>query len=359
MEMQRSFGSLELSHRVRRDGALMKVDGLIDWELMRPLFKGLYKRDMSHGGGQEPFDAVMMFKAILLGQWHSLSDRQLEESLLVRLDFMQFCGLDLSADVPDETTLCRFRNRLIKAELLEGLLQRINEQLQSHGLMVKEARGAVLDATLIESASRPLRTITIEKDDSGGEVVYEDGSSPGVKCEVKMSADVDATWVKKGKDYFFGYRGYLVADACDGYVIGVHTAPANQSEMVHFKAAVESSPLHLRRVYADKGLSSKENRSYLRKKKIKSAIMHRAVKNKPLSARQKLANRLISKRRVVIERCFGTLKRLFEMERASYCGTIKVKAQLILKSICMNCLKAANKILDIHPSRGEIRPVSG
>jgi IS5 family transposase len=77
----------------------------------------------------------MMFKAILLGQWHSLSDRQLEESLLVRIDFMQFCGLDLSDAVPDETTLCRFRNRLIKAELLEGLLRQINEMLQGHGLM--------------------------------------------------------------------------------------------------------------------------------------------------------------------------------------------------------------------------------
>ena len=173
----------------------MKVDALINWESLRPLFKGLYKRDFSHGGGQNPFDNVMMFK----GQWHSLSDRSLEESLLVRIDFMQFCGLDLSDPVPDETTLCRFRNRLIKAGLLQKLLTRINEQLQAHGLMVKEASAAVLDATLIESASRPLRTITIDKDDSGEEVVYEDGSRPGVQYETRMSADADASWLKKGK----------------------------------------------------------------------------------------------------------------------------------------------------------------
>ncbi|WP_240141524.1 hypothetical protein [Nitrosomonas sp. HPC101] len=44
--------------------------------------------------------------------------------------------------VPDETTLCRFRNRLVANNKLEGLLAAINEQIQSHGLMVKGARGS-------------------------------------------------------------------------------------------------------------------------------------------------------------------------------------------------------------------------
>ncbi|WP_297324072.1 hypothetical protein [Nitrosomonas sp.] len=77
----------------------------------------------------------MMFKAILLGQWHSLSDA-----------------------IPDETTLCRFRNRLVANDWLDDLLASINEQLQSHGLMIKGATGVVIDATLIESAARPKKT---------------------------------------------------------------------------------------------------------------------------------------------------------------------------------------------------------
>jgi len=308
---------------------------------------------------------------------------------------------------------------LIKANLLKKLLKRINRQLQSHGLMIKESQGAVLDATLIESAARPQKTITIDKDDSGQDVVYEDGSSPGVKCEMRMSADPDATWLKKGKTSYFGYRGYFVADAHDGYVTGVHTAPANQSETTHFQAAIESSHtmessedieslqtmessedieslqtmessegiesshtmessegiesshtmesseaiesshLKVKRVYADKGSSSKENRAWLRKKKIKSAIMHKAHRNKPLTERQKLVNRLISKKRFIIEQCFGTLKRIFGIERASYFSTVKVNAQLLLKAICMNCLKAANKICMIHPAREKIRLMNG
>ena len=50
--MQMSFGSLELSQRVKRDSVLMKIDTLIDWEELRPKLTGLYKRELSHGGGQ-------------------------------------------------------------------------------------------------------------------------------------------------------------------------------------------------------------------------------------------------------------------------------------------------------------------
>ncbi len=90
--------------------------------------------------------------------------------------------------------------------------------------------------------------------------------------------------------------------------------------------------------------------------KIKSAIMHLRNKNKPLLARQKLANQLISKKRYIVEQCFGTIKRLFRMGRASYFGTVKVNAQVILKSICMNLKKAANKIFVDQPLRRAIRP---
>jgi len=353
--MQMSFVAAELAQRLKQDSVLMKIDTLINWEMLRSKLTGLYKRELSNGGGQEPFDALMMFKAILLGQWHSLSDAGLEQALCVRIDFLQFCGLSLSDAMPDETTLCRFRNRLLANDRLDGLLACINEQIQSHGLMIKGVTGAVIDATLIESAARPNKTITLEVDAEGKAVQYEDGSQPGITCIEEQSADPDATWLKKGKKSQFGYRSYLVVDAQDGYVRGVHSAPANQSEMMHFKAAIGNAHIEADRVYADKGSASNANRQFLRKHKIKSAIMHRAYKNKPLSARQKLANKLISKKRYIVEQCFGTAKRLFRMGRASYFGTIKVNTQVMLKSICMNLRKAANKIFINGSSREAVR----
>ena len=357
--MQSSFGSLELSHRVRRDSPLKKLSVLIDWESFRPHLQNLYKRDKTRGGGQEPFDELMMFKAILLGQWHSLSDAKLEESLLVRLDFMDFCGLSLSDAVPDETTLCRFRLRLVKHNRLESLLSEINEQLQSRGLMVKKAHGAVLDATLIESAARPRRTIEMDVDENGEAVFHEDGSQPGVVSRVHESVDCDATWLKKGKRCYFGYRAYVVVDSEEGYVRGVHAAPANENETKHMENAFCKARMDMSRLYADKGYASAKNRAYLKERKIKDGIMYRATRQKPLTFRQKKVDKLIGKVRYLVERCFGTLKRIFGMRRASYLGLEKVTAQLTIKCMVLNLLKASRKIHLEYPGTGKMRPMTG
>jgi transposase, IS5 family len=379
--MQESFGSLEMAARVRRDSALTKAHALVNWEQLRPLLTGLYKREASRAGGQEPIDALLMFKATLLGQWHSLSDPKLEEVLRVRIDFMHFCGLSLSDTVPDETTLCRFRNRLIATGKLGPLLAAVNAQLQAHGLMVARATGAVVDATLIAAAARPRGETTIENDrdsdtqNNGGSSATQDvaDSAPAAVAAVAAattasppspptvthtrSVDPDATWLKKGSKSYFGFRTYTSVDAQDGYIRGVHSAPANQSETRHFEPALKSCDFTPERVYADKGFASQDNRAHLRSKAIKSAIMHKAQKNKPLSPRQKNANKRISKTRYMVEQCFGTMKRLFGMSRASYLGTTKVNAQFTLKAICFNLLKAGRKIYLTPTDSGRIRLV--
>ncbi|MBC6412768.1 MAG: transposase [Hyphomonadaceae bacterium] len=72
--------------------------------------------------------------------------------------------------------------------------------------------------------------------------------------------------------------------------------------------------------------------------------MFRAGRNHPLSARQKRFNRLVAKQRWVIEQSFGTLKGLFHGGRARYITREKVGAELTLKAVAMNLLKAANRI---------------
>lgn len=204
--MQTSLGSTEMETRTRRDSTLMKAHALIHWEELRDRIVELYRREVSRDERQQPIDALVMFKAVLLGQWHSLSDSHLEEALRVRIDFMQFCGLDASDDVPDETTLCRFRNRLITSGRLAELLAGVNAQLQLHGLMVKRAHGAVIDATLVQSATRLRHDMIIEPDTTGTPRVNKDRipvgpatTSPGLaKCNEAPSTDPDATWIKRG-----------------------------------------------------------------------------------------------------------------------------------------------------------------
>ena len=186
--MPMSFGTLELTERLKRENVLMKIDVLIAWEELRPKLTGLglYRRELSHDGGQEPFDGLMMSKG---------------------------------------------------------------------------ATGTVIDATLIESAARPIKTITLEV-----AVQFGDGSQPGISCTEEQSAD-PATWLKKDKKSQFGYRSYLAVDAQDGYVRGTHTAPANQSKMMHFEAAIDGAHIEANRVYADKGSGSQRQSAVSKKAK--------------------------------------------------------------------------------------------
>ena len=141
--------------RIGKDNQLLNLDKLIDWKAIENLLTHIHKNDVDSRGGPIRYKHLSMFKAILLGRWHSLSDPALEDALRVRLDFILFTGLESPEEVPDETTLCRFRNVLIKKGLDRVLFEAINKQLESLGLKVEKASAAVIDATIIQSACRP------------------------------------------------------------------------------------------------------------------------------------------------------------------------------------------------------------
>ena len=95
-----------------------------------------------------------------------------------------------------------------------------------------------------------------------------------------------------------------------------------------------------RRLYGDKGYASQNNREYLQSQKIKNGLMYKASRGHGLTERQKKFNRLVSGIRYRVEQCFGTLKRRFRFTRASYLTEIKVEAQMTIKAISFNLLKA-------------------
>ncbi len=74
---------------------------------------------------------------------------------------MLFTGFSIDGNVLDDTTLCRFRNRLVEKGSTEKILSEVNTQLESYGLKVKNCNEAIIDASVIESASRLRRTIKI------------------------------------------------------------------------------------------------------------------------------------------------------------------------------------------------------
>ena len=137
------------------------------------------------------------------------------------------------------------------------------------------------------------------------------------------------------------FLGFAVTDTDGGFIEGVRVESANVSEMKMLEPMLEY--VKAERLYADKGYASEENRESL-VGRCKRGIMYKAVRGRGLTACQKLANKLISKKRYIVEQCFGTLKWIFGFSRASYKGRDKVEGQMRLKAICFNLLKGLNMV---------------
>jgi transposase, IS5 family len=85
---------------------------VVDFELFRPALEAALERSDRAMGGRPPYEAVLMFKVLVLQTLYTLSDDQTEYQLKDRLSFMRFVGLALEDRAPDAKTLWLFREQL-------------------------------------------------------------------------------------------------------------------------------------------------------------------------------------------------------------------------------------------------------
>jgi IS5 family transposase len=348
-----SFFNYALDQMLEADNLLVKLNKLVDWqELSELLNKALGKRQ-STVAGKPSYDYLSMYKVLLLQQWHNLSDPKMEESLKTRIDFMWFTGFGLASsdfDVPDETTICRFRNRLIKHRVLDKLLKQVNTQLEQQNLKVKITNGAILDATLIEAAvnSKAKPSVIVEDRNEDNNQGDANGGTKVLKAneQTDVEIDKDAKWLKKGNKNIFGYKNFVTTDTTDGYIESVEVTPANLSEIKHLPEVLSNIENHeeIKVLFADKGYDSQANIELLNTKGIGNGIMKKATRGKSLDKKQIYRNKRISKTRYIVERTNATTASRFHFKKAKYVGLAKVKTQALLVATAHNLLKAANKI---------------
>ena len=77
----------------------------VDFEEFRPLLETAFPKRLAGQGGRPPYDAVLMFKILLLQQWYGLADDRTEYVINDRLSFQRFLGLSLGDQVPDSKTV--------------------------------------------------------------------------------------------------------------------------------------------------------------------------------------------------------------------------------------------------------------
>ena len=121
---QRSLAdSMLIEHEALKE--LDDVHELISWTRIESLLSDIHSR----AKGEKAWPPLMMFKALLLQSWYTLSDPKLEKQLARDLLFRRFVGLDIAESVPDHSTFWRFRQILEKKQLMAALLLEINQQL--------------------------------------------------------------------------------------------------------------------------------------------------------------------------------------------------------------------------------------
>ncbi len=88
---------------------LIKLNEVVHWELFRDALEQVRGKDRKSNAGRKLFDAVLMFKVLILQSLYNLSDDQTEFQVRDCLSFMRFLGLSLGDAVPDAKTIWLFR----------------------------------------------------------------------------------------------------------------------------------------------------------------------------------------------------------------------------------------------------------
>lgn len=287
-------------------GRLDRLHGLVKWYRFEKLLASV--RD--GGAGRPAYPPLQMFKVLLLQSLYGLSDAEMEEALGDRLSFRRFAGLALTDEVPDHSTICRFRNLLIERGLLEKLFAELDRQLEKAGLILR--RGTMLDATVIEaSAARPPMGKT-------------------------SSSDPDARFARhQGKGGSrFGYKAHVGVDEGSGLIRTVVTTPANVNDTVPADLLIRGDE---KAVLADSAYHTHAREAALKARGIKPRLMRRPNKHhRQLPPRLQHYNKLISRRRAAVETTFATMKRRMCLTTIRYRGLTKAAGQVLIAAMAFN-----------------------
>ena len=287
--------------RSRTDNLLTQIDNFVDWERLEKEIEPMFKKSKR---GRPTVPIIYSLKCLILQYLYDLSDPQLEDSLIDRLSFQRFLGISFEEEIPDFTTIWRFRERMIKAHLLDKIFNLIGEMLEERNLILK--RGTIVDATIVQSARKPKKK---EKKQKEKEDTFKEEEKKS------FQQDNDARFTKKGKKTYYGYKGHIGIDEGSGIIRKVTYTPANVHDSKELENLISGDE---RSIFADKAYDSADKKRECRANGIYYGIIEKAHRNRPLSSKQKKNNKKKSKIRSAVERTFAHFKSRYGLRRARY-----------------------------------------
>lgn len=299
MEKQITFTDIEYTARrkpTKREIFLEQMNALIPWEDCVSMIEPYYP---SGSRGRPPRAIEQMLRMLLLQSWFNLSDEGIEAAIYDSYAMKDFMGIDFGngEQVPDATTLCKFRKLLTQHGLQKKFFDLVQKILKDSGKEV--TGGTIVDATIIEA------------------------SSSRKNKEKKPDPEMHST--RKGTKWYYGMRLHTKVDPVHGFVQGVAVTPANEAEV-----KVAASMLHSDDsvVYGDAGYCKLErytkdgiSRSYRINRQRGTFIRHYGD-SLSWQEEKKLEQRKSSVR-CKVEYAFHIVKDIFHWRKVRYRGIAK------------------------------------
>jgi transposase, IS5 family len=315
------------------------------------------------GGVRPPYDAVLMFRLLVLQTLYTLSDDQTEYQVRDRLSFMRFVGLGLGDPVPDAKTLWLFREQLTRAGAIERLFARFDRLLRDAGYLAPRRSadrrcfadgacallrlgGQIVDATVVQ-ARRP----RLKGDEKAA---IKEGKVPEDWSKAKTAQmDRDGRWtLKRGRKRppkgnervatelvvpAFGYENHVTIDRRHGFVRRHTVTDAAAHDGAQLGAVLDPDNT-ASTVWADTAYRSKVNLDLLVARGMTERLQRPKPRGRPMPKHVRRGNATRAKVRARVEHVFAAQKRRLGLVVRTV-GKARASAKLGLANLVTNMLR--------------------
>jgi len=245
------YHQMNLEQRVPRDHLLRKIDQKIDFDFIYQEVKDSYG-----GNGNVSVPPPVILKMILLLVLYNVrSERELMETIPMRLDWLWFLGYDLDSEVPDHSVLSKARARWGEG-VFRSFFERVVWQCVEAGLV--DGSKIFVDSSLVDANASnksviDTRSLRVQLEGSYKQLearLEEKSESMGVSRRyVKENrryisrTDPDASIVNRGKPKL-SYQVHRGVDGRSEVITATQTTPGDVNEAHEMVPLLESHHLN-------------------------------------------------------------------------------------------------------------------
>ena len=312
---QPTFATVEHAQKkrkTRRERFLERIDVLVPWAELEARIAPYYPKA---GRGRRPYPLAAMLRVHCVQLCYNLSDPAMEDLLYEAESVRRFCGLTLTAPLPDETTILHFRHLLERHALGTALFETINAHLARRGLRLRE--GTIVDATIIEA--------------------------PASTKNRARARDPEMHQAKKGNAWHFGMKLHIGVDAASGLVHHLATTAANVNDVTQAHRLLHGGETEAWGDAGYQGVAKRPEhaRSGVRWQVARPPSQRRGLAPDSAAARVEQCKASV---RAKVEHPFLDVKRRFGYATVRYRGLEKNRQRLALLLGFANLLRAAPQL---------------